>query len=550
LNSLIISYLMQKMMKDNVIRGKAAVYCRVSTEDQEREGTSLQSQQAACLAKAMELGYEISEDTVFIETYSGLTIERPKLQQLRQAARDGKLGVVIAYALDRLSRDPVHCIIIQDDLERNHVKLVLVTEDIDTSDMGKLITHIKGFAAKLEAEKIRERTQRGIRERVKAGKMPSGRRARLYGYNYVSGKGVGEGIRYENKSESKWVRQIFHWFVNEGIGIDRIAYKLRGLDLPTPSGKAIWYASEIWRILKNRAYIGETYVFTQSFGEPTRRLPKGSKTRKTGLIMKPREEWVSIPGATPPIIDIGVFEAAQEQLKRNRERSKRNMKHEYLLSGHMKCRKCGRNYWGYVKRFKWGKKVHVKKYYRCAGKLRMVSPIQCTNHNLNADKLEKLVWREIERLLRDPTFILSEVERRKAEGSLDGFLQDELTQATQRLSELDRQQQELLQWALKGFPTDTVVRENEKINKQRADLLKVEAELKSKVDRAKQSDIEVAGLEQFCDIAKANLESFGYEDKRLALEALQIKIWVDENTVSITGAIPIKAGSINYTRPV
>jgi site-specific DNA recombinase len=528
---------------------KAAIYCRVSTEDQEREGTSLQSQQAACVAKAVELGYEITADTVFLETYSGLTIDRPKLQQLRQAARDSELGVVIAYALDRLSRDPVHCIIIQDDLERNHVKLVLVTEDIDTSDMGKLITHIKGFAAKLEAEKIRERTQRGIRERVKAGKMPSGRRARLYGYTYVGGKGVGEGVRYENKSESKWVRQIFNWFVNEGIGIDRIAYKLRELDLPTPSGKAIWYASEVWRMLKNRAYVGETYVFTQSFGEPKKRLPKGSKTRKTGIMWKPQTDWVSIPGATPPIIELNIFEAAQAQLKRNRERSKRNMKQEYLLSGHMKCRKCGRNYWGYVKRVKWGKKIHIKRYYRCAGKLRMISPVQCTNHNLNADKLEKLVWREIEKLLQDPTFILSEVERRKAEGSLDGFLQDEFSQVTQRLSELDRQQQELLQWALKGFPTDTVVLENEKINKQRADLLKLEVELKSKLDKVKQSDLEVAGLEKFCDLARANLESFGYEDKRLALEALQVTIWIDENTVSITGAIPIKAGSINYTRP-
>jgi site-specific DNA recombinase len=537
------------MIKDNGVRKKAAIYCRVSTEDQEREGTSLQSQQAACLAKAIELGYEITEDTVFIETYSGLTIDRPKLQQLRQAARDGELGVVIAYALDRLSRDPVHCIIIQDDLERNHVKLVLVTEDIDTSDMGKLITHIKGFAAKLEAEKIRERTQRGIRERVKAGRMPSGRRARLYGYTYVSGKGVGEGIRYENKSESNWVKQIFHWFVNEGIGIDRIAYKLRELGVPTPSAKAIWYASEVWRILKNRAYIGETYVFTQTFGEPKKRLPKGSKTRKTGIIWKPQTDWVSIPGATPPIIDSNVFEAAQAQLKRNRERSKRNMKQEYLLSGHMKCRKCGRNYWGFLKRIIWGKKVHPHKYYRCAGKLRMVAPIQCTNHNLNADKLEKLVWAEIERLLQNPAFILSEVERRRAEGRLDGFLQDEYAQVTQRLSELDRQQQELLQWALKGFPSDTVARENEKINKQRVDLRKLEAELKEKLERAKQSDIEVAGLEQFCDLARANLKNFGYEEKRLALDALQVVVWVDEDTVTITGAIPIKDGCINYTRP-
>lgn len=43
---------------------------------------------------------------------------------------------------------------------------VLATETLDSSDMGKLIVHIKGYAAKLEAEKVRERTGRGIRARA------------------------------------------------------------------------------------------------------------------------------------------------------------------------------------------------------------------------------------------------------------------------------------------------------------------------------------------------------------------------------------------------
>ena len=86
----------------------AAIYCRVSTEDQEREGTSLDSQLKACQDKAYELGYEITEKYTGKETYSGLSLDRPKLAQLRQWVRDKEVDAVVAYTLDRLSRDPVH----------------------------------------------------------------------------------------------------------------------------------------------------------------------------------------------------------------------------------------------------------------------------------------------------------------------------------------------------------------------------------------------------------------------------------------------------------
>jgi len=123
----------------------------VSTEDQEREGTSLQSQLEACKKLAQEQGYDVSEGSIVMETYSGLSFDRPKLNEVRQWVRDKEVDAVIAYTLDRLSRDPVHFIILQEELERAGVALIMVTEDVDSSDMGKLIAHIRGFAAKLEA---------------------------------------------------------------------------------------------------------------------------------------------------------------------------------------------------------------------------------------------------------------------------------------------------------------------------------------------------------------------------------------------------------------
>ena len=519
----------------------AATYCRVSTEDQEREGTSLDSQLEGCHNKGHELGYDTPQEFSILETYSGLTLDRPKLPQLRQWVRDREVDAVIAYTLDRVSRDPVHFIILQEELEKAGVELILVTETVDSSDLGKLITYIKGYAAKLEAGKIRERTMRGRRERVRAGKIPHS--GRLYGYTYLPGKGAGEGVRYVNEAEAKWVKQIFHWVVNESLGLKRITYKLRQLGIPTPSGKGLWNASEVCQILRNRCYIGETFVFTQTHGEPKTRLSKGTKIKKTGRIRKPREEWVEIPGATPPIIDRNLFEAAQAQLKRNKDRASRNRKQQYLLSGHIRCRRCNRNYWGYVHRGG----EHYLRYYRCSGNLQMVSPVRCGNRNLPADKVEALIWQEVEKLLYQPDIVLAELERRRTEVNDKSFLEEELGQINRRLKALDREQDQLLQWALKGFPEESVIRENEKTNRQRADLKQRRAELEIKINQAGKAEVDIEGIKRFCELMRGNLSEFTFDDKRLALEALQIEVWVDGDKVTVLGSIPIMEGDIVST---
>ena len=82
----------------------AGIYCRVSTEDQAREGTSLDTQLEACLLKAREAGYEVSDELIFRESFSGLTLQRPRLSELRAKANSGEIDALIVYTPDRLAR--------------------------------------------------------------------------------------------------------------------------------------------------------------------------------------------------------------------------------------------------------------------------------------------------------------------------------------------------------------------------------------------------------------------------------------------------------------
>ena len=99
----------------------AAIYCRVSTDNQEQEGTSLQTQLENCLSYCQDRGYDVAYR--FSEAYSGLSLERPKLDELRDLVRNDRVDLVVVYCLDRLSRDPTHGVILIQEMEKHHENL-------------------------------------------------------------------------------------------------------------------------------------------------------------------------------------------------------------------------------------------------------------------------------------------------------------------------------------------------------------------------------------------------------------------------------------------
>ena len=491
------------------------IYTRVSTDSQEHEGTSLDSQLEACLDRVKSLGYETKPDFAIQETYTGLSIDRPKLSQLREWVRSKQVDVVIAYSLDRLSRDPVHFIILQEEMEKAGVELILITETLDSSDMGKLIGYIKGYAAKLEAEKIRERTMRGKRTRVeKYGKLPSGRGV-LYGYTYDKEKGVNTANSYLDI-----VRMVGTWLLEEGIFLNEACRRLIAMGIPAPKGGMHWSRGTLGRIMRNPTYAGKTYAFKTITVDKKR-------------LRRPQEEQVELPNA----VDRAAFTwdewvAIQTQLDRNRELSPRNQKLSYLLRGMVYCKRDGHKYYGVP--------VHGKPYYRCSGRIKLLSGESCYNKTLNATWLEQAVFSEVEKVLRDPRLIISELERRKELGTDTIHLEEQIELNKSRLDMLDEAETRYLRlYGVGSYSIEKLERECERVKSERAKLCRKNTELEKRVEETKQLKLNTERIEQVLDLVNKNLASFDFSEKRLALEALDVKVWVDGNEITIEGVLPV-----------
>lgn len=536
----------QRATKEGEAMTTAAIYCRVSTENQEAEGTSLDSQLEACLRIAREQCYDVPEEYIIREAWSGLTLERPDLTELRNWVRHNEVDAVIVYSTDRLSRDPVHLLLLVEEFDKKEVKLLFVTEPLDNSMEGQLLTFVRGWASKLEAVKIRERTMRGKRSRALSGKLPSGSHAHLYGYTYLPGKEEGEGIRQVNEDEARWVQEMFRWLVDEQMSTNQIMYRLRSLNAPTPSRKGYWIKRTVGKILRNPAYCGKTYAFTVTYGEPKKRIKPDSKRVKTGIIRKPRNEWVEIPNATPVIISEATFEAAQRQLQKNRETSSRNVNpaSRYLLRGHLYCRRCGRTLWAFPGIKTRGRKRYSYPYYICPGNLKQVSPVKCGNSRISASKVEAPVWEQIRAILDEPELVVGEVLRSQKESQDVSQLQRPLERVEAQLANRDKQKTR----AWKAFEItgdeETFKANIALLQKEVATLDQERHQLQQRIEANHKFKLDLEDVHRVCELILGNLRDLDFESKRLALDALDVTVWLDDGNLAIEGAIPLSVGQI------
>lgn len=149
---------------------KIAIYCRVSTNQQDTE-----PQVNEARAYAERCGYEIVE--VYEDKISGMTSkdDRPELSRLLTDAFSRKFTTVIVYSIDRLGRSLKHCLEILETLKSHRCDFVSIKQQIDTSSpTGQLIFNIFACLANYERTMILERTALG-RARAKERGVKFGR---------------------------------------------------------------------------------------------------------------------------------------------------------------------------------------------------------------------------------------------------------------------------------------------------------------------------------------------------------------------------------------
>ena len=380
------------------LRLRAVVYARVSTDAQEHDGTSLATQVEACLARCDDLGWEVVEEVR--DSASGATLDRPGLDRVRRMVTGGELDVIVAHAVDRLSRSQNHIGILLDELERHVVKIETVTEPFEASATGRFIVQARAFTAEVEREKIAERTMRGKRETARRGRIPQGTGRGIYGYHLIEGN----GRREVNFDQAEVVRSIFADFAAGAASLS-IGNWVYACGIPTFTRKRRQCAS-IHQMLRNETYTGRTtYLKTK-----TRFVSVPNQTKKKRVVeARGQQDWIEVDGATPAIIDSDTFAFVQSLLDDPERRRRGRPKYEYLLSSRIRCGLCGAAMTGQT--LNGGR----YRYYRCRRTYAGPKGDRCTGTYIRADALEAKVLFALVDVLARPEVIQAEARRRREE---------------------------------------------------------------------------------------------------------------------------------------
>lgn len=217
-------------------RPLAAIYIRVSTQEQASQGFSLDAQQEALENYAKALGYDIFK-IYRDEGKSAKDLRRPEMTQLLEDAESKNFSAIFTYKLDRFSRSLKDLILTIDKFKDWGIDFVSLQDKIETtSASGKLMFHIISAFAEFERNIIGDRTKFGMERKAKEGgfitRAPKG-------YKIVDKKLV------VVPEEAEEVKQIFKEFSESKISLTKLGKKY-GM---TTAG--------IKKLLQNTTYLGK-----------------------------------------------------------------------------------------------------------------------------------------------------------------------------------------------------------------------------------------------------------------------------------------------------
>ncbi|MBQ8133383.1 MAG: recombinase family protein [Clostridia bacterium] len=371
---------------------RAAVYIRVSTQEQAQEGYSVGEQKERLIAYCKAQNWLIAD--LYVDGgYTGSNLNRPGMQKLM--AETDKFDVVLVYKLDRLSRSQRDALyLIEEIFLPNNVDFVSMQESFDTSSpFGKAMIGLLAVFAQLEREQIKERTKMGRIARAKSGLYHGGGNIPI-GYDYKDGHLI------VNPYEAEQVKKIYEWYLAGG-SLKSVTDRLNDEGYTNRYGSYNSWTS-VRNILENETYLGRFH-----YGD------------------------VIYDNAHEALVTEEQFKAVQDlRRQRRKQYGTTAFQSKHLLTGMIYCGNCGARY--YLRNS--GRYSYYACYSRTKQMKSMIKDPDCKNKTWKALELEQEIDRQIRQLLKSPEMAAEIAEQRpKHLPSKDD------ARIEKRIAEIDRQ---------------------------------------------------------------------------------------------------------------
>jgi site-specific DNA recombinase len=322
----------------------AITYTRVSTGEQDKHGTSPETQRDACRAKALALGLPIIAEYHDGGISGGFLLSRTEFQAAITDIQAGRADTLICLSISRYSRDVEHQQAVKKAVKAAGGSLVFCDMEFADTPEGDLNFTIQGGFAEYERKVIRERTMKGRKKRAEEGRQMSASRAPL-GYHVVLKADVLRGEfpaemlgRYIiQEGSAVLVREMFAQFASGAATLGSLCRDLNARQVPTARGASVWWPSTIRLILANPVYKGQP-----EYGRTMNRMDEArlsERHRITGLpIQSARYQSASPEGystllSAPPLVTEDIWDQAQQRIALNRRFQGGNPNRARMLSG-------------------------------------------------------------------------------------------------------------------------------------------------------------------------------------------------------------------------
>lgn len=471
---------------------KAVAYARFSSDMQREESIDAQIRaiKEYCQKNNIELIRFYSDEGI-----SGTTDNRPQFQEMIKNITD--IDYVVVHKLDRFSRNRYDSAVYKRKLKQKGIKVLSVLENLDDSPESVIMESVLEGMSEYYSRNLSREVKKGLKENALKCQYTGGTIA--YGYSIDENK-----MFIINEKEAEAVRIIFRMFV-DGYNYNQIIDELERQGHKTRKGGK-FKKTTLYDMLKNERYKG-TFIFSKNDYDFT-------TGRRNSHKQKSREQMIIIENGNPAIVSPELWEQAQKRKQINRYQNNMISKKQhriYLLSGLIFCKSCNSKIVAKTRK-NYG-------YYFCPCK-------ECEEKSYRDYKLEDKVVDAIDKIL------FNDINKKKiADYMQDYYNSGEVTKNLKKLEKelntINEQLENVLNAIMNGFQNEVVKNKLNELEKKKEDLL-----ILMEIEKQKNVKIDRESILKFLNRFN-RLKEFPKEDKKIILNLLIERVFVDKSTVEI-----------------